>query len=95
MKIENLKDLKKLIDLCQKNGVEAIEVDGVKMNLRPVHKPAATRKSRKVVERPMTTDGTEDLSDVIETDELTPEQMLFWSAGQAPEGPTGEQYENQ
>jgi hypothetical protein len=93
MKIDSLKDLKKLIDLCQKNGVEAIEVDGVKMNLRPVAKAPITRRRRRTetaVEQ--TTDGTLDVADVIDMpDELTDEQLLFFSVTNPPEGAAGEQ----
>ena len=33
MKVESLKDLKKLLKVCQDTGVTGIEVDGIKLNL--------------------------------------------------------------
>jgi hypothetical protein len=98
MKINNIKDLQKIIALCRKSGVEAIEIDNVKLNLGP-----EPRKIRRVLEvandipeanlkipqyNPHTGgeaaeffDDTElETSDVIKTNELTEEQLLFYSA---------------
>lgn len=86
MKIENTKDLKKLIQLCRQLGVEAIEVGGVKMNLGPA--PVIIKQERKnykelaesIINQPTYTPGgiTEDTQ--IPTDSLTEEQMLFYSS---------------
>lgn len=76
MKIENLKDLNKLIQLCRKTGVEAITVDGIELKLGndPI------KPSKRVSNRPNYE------QDTVKTDELTPEQMLFWSSqGPIPE----------
>lgn len=46
MTVDNLSDLKKIILLCRKQGVTAIEIDGIKLDLslaptttKRVHKP--------------------------------------------------------
>lgn len=84
MKIESTKDLKKLIQLCRTMGVEAIEVDGVKMNLGPT--PVIVSKTRykaqpetQVSNTTLAPGGiTEDIR--IPTNGLTDEQLLFYSA---------------
>lgn len=79
MKVNDIKDLKKLIDLCRRTGVEAIEVDGVKMNLGSA--PTVIYKdNKKTTDQTVYTPGgiTEDTQ--IPTDVMTDEQMLFWSA---------------
>ncbi len=81
-----MKDLKVLIALCRKTGVESIKVGDVELHLAP---PAAPiRRTRRSITKPMTTttDGTQDVDDVIDMpDELTQEQMLFFSVT-PPEG---------
>lgn len=96
MKIDSLKQLKELMKLCQSHGVENIEVDGIKMEIRPVVK-AIKRSNRPI--QPTFSSGIEDVkvptpnifrkpmndvSDHVETpDELTEEQLLNWSAAPA------------
>lgn len=89
MKIENLKQLKELIQLCQKSGVKTIEIDGIVMSLgdAPVkERKAKSTKTRTIygpagaVEIPV-----EALPDVIDTpDALTDEQLLFYSSDATP-----------
>lgn len=89
MKIENLKDLQKLIQLCRKTGIEAIEVDNVKINLGPA--PIILQKQPKFVKPQETfevhTPGgiTEEIQ--IPTNGLTEEQLLYYSS----QGPTDQQ----
>ncbi len=87
MKIENLKQLQKLIALCRKTGVEAIEIDGIKMNIGPA--PKATRKQTPVeydipeasIKIPQYNPVVKEVvADVIKTDGLTDEELLFYSA---------------
>lgn len=40
MKIESFNQFKKLVQLCQDSGVASIEVDGIKMSLRPQPAPS-------------------------------------------------------
>jgi hypothetical protein len=84
MKIESFKDLQKLIQLCRKTGIEAIEIDNVKMNLGPT--PTIVSNTRQKVSQvanetqPVFTPGgiTEEIQ--IPTNGLTDEQLLFYSA---------------
>lgn len=85
MKIESLKDLKKLIALCRSTGVEAIEVEGLKMNLGPTPMIVKQVKNNKVQENQVDNTITEDMK--IPTDGLTEEQLLYYSA----QGHTNEQ----
>lgn len=85
MKIDNLKDLKKLIQLCRTTGIEAIEVDGLKMNLGPTpvsykqHKTATTLLKDNISNGTVAPGGiTEEIQ--IPTTGLTDEQLLFYSA---------------
>jgi hypothetical protein len=89
MKIDNIKQLQKVIQLCRKLGVDALEIDNVKFNLG-----AAPKRQRRIEEEvfspeaniripqynPIVTDDTEGTADIIKTDELTQEQLLMWSA---------------
>jgi len=66
MKIETIKDMSALLDLCRKKGVESIEVDGLKITLGS----APTRKAKNA--------GPDT---IVAPDALTDEQAMFWSAG--------------
>lgn len=71
MKIDTLKELEKLVQMCNKHGVSDIEVDGIKLKLNGA---------------PDAKNGTTS-NDKIETpDQYTDEQILMWSAAQADIG---------
>lgn len=84
MKIDTLKDLQKLIQLCRKEGIEAFELGEIKFNLG--QKPKATKRLSSIADdfpeasikipqyNPIVEDNT-----AIKTDELTDEQKLMWS----------------
>lgn len=77
MKIESLKDLKALIKFCRKSGIKSIEVDGVKLDLGD--EPQTPKQAKQLSNSELQPDETQE-------DELTYEQMLFWSAqGQTTE----------
>ena len=85
MKIDSLKDLKKLMALCREQGIDAIEVDGIKMNLgqKPYIAPKTRKASVDTTETKSYTPGgiTEEVK--IPTDMmLTEEQLLMWSVEQ-------------
>ncbi len=67
MKVENLTDLKALIKMCHKEGVQSIEVDGVKLMLNDT---PARRKNLKT-EEPVDTKGVPS---------YTEEELLTWSS---------------
>jgi hypothetical protein len=81
MKIDNFKDFEKLLKKCREYGVESIKVDGIEFYLG--HMPEKQIKLNKSVNLNATNPGinqaiTEDIK--IPTDELTPEQLLFYSS---------------
>lgn len=93
MKIDNLKELSKLIQLCRKTGVDAIEIDGIKLALGQAPK-RATRPQGDAQAFPeaslqipafngspeATSDVKAYVQEVIKTDELSDEDLLFYSA---------------
>jgi hypothetical protein len=82
MTISDLKDLEKLIKLCRKTGVSNITIDGIVLELG--YEPLKTFKGKPM--RPMLNkilgEVGEDtpIIDNIQTDELTEEQLLYYSA---------------
>lgn len=83
MTISNLKDLKKLIQLCRSQGVDAIEVNGIKFGLKDI--PKAQKKYKHISEpsNSLSPNLDENISIPqmhIDTDELSEEEMLFYSA---------------
>lgn len=92
MKIENLKDLKNLLKVCQENGVDAIKIDGIEMSIRlqtkstrPTRTPSEvfqpTLDEQIKVPVPKAFQETEAAPDIETPDELTPDQLLNWSSG--------------
>lgn len=85
MNIKDLKDLKKLIATCRSLGVDAIEIDGIKMSIQlnyaPLKSNRTVAKAAKTTQNQSLAPGgiTEDTS-IQMPDELTQDQMLFWSA---------------
>ena len=77
MKINDIKDLKKVIQLCRQTGVDIIKVDGVELVLGSApRQPIKARNSS--IETFSSAIGPDT---PIETpDELTPEQLLMWSS---------------
>ncbi len=83
MKVQNLKELQKVIQLCRKLGVEAIELDGIKMNLGP--EPRKSFKAPKVdqevfPEESIKVPAFTPMPDKIVTDELSEEQLMYYSS---------------
>lgn len=70
MKIESIKELSKLIDMCHKKGVRAITVDGVQIELGepPLKRNAASKDTNDIPTEPAYND----------------EDLLMWSS--APHG---------
>lgn len=107
MKVENLKDLQKVIQLCRKNGVSAIELDGIKMNIEsmPIKSKTLTDIANDFPEASIKVPAyngeavggiirgavgygstAKAVADKIATDELTEEQLMFYSARQETPG---------
>jgi len=90
MKLENIKDLQKVIQLCRKSGVDSIRIDNVEFHLGP--KPMRySNKALKLEESTTYAPGgiTADTQVPVPPmpDELTEEQLLMWSV-QEQEGLT-------
>lgn len=82
MKVETLKDLKKVILLCRETGVDILKVDGIELVLGSQPQPKAVKRSNSPVENFSSAVGPDT---PIETpDELTPEQLMFYSASDQP-----------
>lgn len=100
MTITSLKELEKLMVLCQKRGVSSITVDGITFHMSNATAMKAKATTQAIpdysndipeanIQVPKFT-GEITEPDTIPTDELTPEQLLFYSAapsGPAPDGP--------
>lgn len=87
MTIKDIKDLEKVIKLCRKLGVDAIKVDGVEFQLGQVRDRSVSIRTQPPQYNStfLSTGITEDTK--IEIEELTEEQLLFYSAvqGEVPE----------
>lgn len=68
--IKDLKELTEFLKICRKQGVTEIKFDGVSVCLGPLPKKVK---------------GEEPDDAEIPTDELTPEQLMYFSAGGPPE----------
>lgn len=75
--IDSLKDLERLLKICRKQGVQKIEFDNVKLELGdlPVDLSAGQSASSQV----------DDPYKNFPAGELSPEQLMFYSAGGTPE----------
>lgn len=73
--IENLKDLEKLLKLCRKQGVTEIKLGVVELKLGDVPVDNAAN----IIAEP------KDPYESFPQGELTPEQLMFYSAGGTPD----------
>lgn len=72
--ITDLKELKQLVSLCRKAGIDAIEVGDIKISFGRA--PMTLVKSKKAKEaNTLVEDYNIDMPDI-----LTPEQLMFYSA---------------
>lgn len=91
MVIKDLKKLQKLVQLCRKEGIEAFELGEMRFTLGA--KPRVQRKSVDIANdfpeanikipqyNPVVSDKVQAIvEDVIKTDELTEEDLLFYSS---------------
>lgn len=82
MKVENLSDLSKLLDLCRKKGVTHLSVDGVSFELS--ERDPSPKRSK--------ADASSEASDPSNPNwaDLSPEEQMFYSAGGMPLQPSNE-----
>jgi hypothetical protein len=80
MTIGSLKDLEKLVKLCRKVGIDAIKIDGIELSLATMpYKASKDRSLRQYTAAEFSQPGISEAR--IDTpDELTDEQLLFYSA---------------
>lgn len=78
MKLESLNDIKKLIDLCRKAGVESIKVEGLELKLGEL--PETRRYTRRQSQSELPVGTVTDGVQVVDEDSMNPEDLLFWSA---------------
>lgn len=82
MKVENHRDLAKLIALCRKQGVKSIKMAGIELELGDI--PASPVKAAKSYTSARSIEdflpGGIGPDTKILTDELSPEALLFYSA---------------
>lgn len=88
MKIENFKDLQKLIKVCQSQGVKAITVDGISLELSDTPVKTSTYKRMKQITEPSETFPPHSVDENIQipqmdipTDALSEEELLYYSSG--------------
>ncbi len=76
----NLKELQQLIKLCQKHGIESIKYEGVELVFG--NPPVQNKRQSKTKQTVQTDSGEMDI------EQLTPEQILFWSVNDATAEPS-------
>ena len=82
MKIDSLKELKQVIELCRKSGVDLIKIDNIELVLG--NKFDAAKKPRAAaLSAPVFTPGGIDENLKIPVPELTEEQLMFGSSDPA------------
>ena len=74
--VENIKDLEKLLKLCRKQGVLSLKWGNVEFNLGD----APQQLSSPIEEK----DSSDTYSD-FPPGELSPEQLMYYSAGGSPD----------
>lgn len=80
MGITDLKDLEKLFKLCRKHGIAEMDHHGIKFKLGDPPREGSTHNADDSGEVP-----TDNPYANFPTGVLTPEQLMFYSAGGLPE----------
>lgn len=76
MEVPNYKVLKKLADACRKAGINSFKGFGFEFTLDDNYAPATSKK------KPIKVDNSAPTAEErFETDTLSEEDLLFWSAG--------------
>lgn len=79
MNLPDLKQLTKLINLCRKLGIVHVKLGDAEFSLSD-SAPSKKTRSRKA-NKTTATSTTEAEDDEINTDSLSDEELLLWSAG--------------
>lgn len=96
MTISSLKELQALIRMVKKEGIESMSVDGIQFYINPNLIKTDKQRQKPVNPSLMFNDLAPEADmkiphynptpDVIDTDELTDEQLLMWSANAGSAG---------
>ena len=78
MTIKDQKDLAKLIALCRKTGVQSIRVDNIEFHLGERPQILSSSPRAALPKASPTSSGP----DIIESDEMTEDQLLMWSVNE-------------
>ncbi len=78
MKLDSIRDLKRLIALCRKEGIEQIKLEGLELTFGSLPEPKVKTSPKTVA--PLATIVTEE-TPIHPLDGLTEEQLLMWSVG--------------
>lgn len=77
--VKDLKSLKALLKLCREQGVQEIELGAIKFKLGDIPHVQAQSSERALTEE------VQDPYSNFPVGELTPDQLMFYSAGGKPE----------
>lgn len=95
MKIQDLTALKAVVKLCRSEGIESIEIDNIKLVLGAKAVKSRRKSNVSIPDlfdeanikipqfKPVVKEEEKEQeikADIIKTDELTPEELLFYSA---------------
>jgi hypothetical protein len=84
MDLPDYKQLKKLADACRKAGIKTFKGFGMEFTLTD-EAPVSNYKQTKKSDSPATKPFYTDVDSKIESDSLSDEALLFWSAQGAPD----------
>lgn len=79
MKIETIRDLDKVIALCRKRGISAIKIDNIEFAL-DASTPVRANKTKAEQSHNFTSHAISAETKIDLPDELTEDQLLFYSA---------------
>lgn len=82
----NLKDIKRLADVCRKAGVKTCEYQGLKITLDDHYLPEPSSYQKRKMKARGVDPKSFIQSDVIPTDGPSAEELLYFSCGGPPEG---------
>lgn len=78
----DIKNIKKIIELCKRNGIEYIKIDNLELRFDLMHSSQqVVRKQANTTTSPIFSPGGVNQDTKIETEELSEDDLLFWSAG--------------
>lgn len=84
MTIDNLKELEKIMKLCHKHSINTIKIDGIELTLTLKTKEITQSLPDFATDFPESSvqikSEVQQVAEKIATEELTPEQLMFYSS---------------